>query len=304
MSDSVPLRKSFYKKILYFLILTLFPLSIASKSKDIPFLRTTDMALQTTVYTLTSKETNVRIKIIGVVHVADKEYYQNIQKMINDLDYLFYEGIRLSDSSQSNDLNHKYPLQLVTETVEELNTKKSIRKFTDLKIEIAKLLNFADQTDFLKPQENWINADMDFIQFVDVLKDYKIGFDALSTNFSIESNSMSKDFTEIINMNAIDNPVYNQKIGIFKKKMSQNLVKSAKDLCYLEEMRLARDAIIIERNKFAIGFLKPKFTSIAPLELGILYGVAHTPNFVEILTHEYNFEIESYEWLDAWSLQN
>ena len=86
--------------------------------------------------------------------------------------------------------------------------------------------------------------------------------------------------------------------------MSQNLVKSANDLAYLEEMRLPREAIIIERNKIALTFLKPKFNSQIPLELGLLYGAAHTPNFVEILTREYNFEIESCEWLDAWSLEN
>lgn len=86
--------------------------------------------------------------------------------------------------------------------------------------------------------------------------------------------------------------------------MSQNLVKSASDLCYLEEMKLPREAIIIARNKVALGFLKSKFSSEFPLELGLLYGAAHTPNFVEILTQEYKFEIESYEWLDAWSLQN
>jgi hypothetical protein len=105
-------------------------------------------------------------------------------------------------------------------------------------------------------------------------------------------------------MDQTDNPEYIARIANFKRKMSQNLVKSATDLCYLEEMRLPREAIIIERNKIALSFLKPKFNSQVPLELGLLYGAAHTPNFVEILTRDYNFEIESYEWLDAWSLQN
>ncbi|HMV44905.1 MAG TPA: hypothetical protein PKD50_20415, partial [Leptospiraceae bacterium] len=259
-----------------------------------------ETALQTSVYTLVSKDTNVRLKIIGVVHVADKEYYLNIQKIINELDFLYYEGIRVSSKMHSKNFSKNYYAQ----TLEEMDTRRSIKKYSDLKSEIARFLNFADQSELLKPKQNWINADMDFQQFVEMLKNYKIGFDSLSTNFSNDSKSISKDYSELMQMENTDSAEYSTKVLSFKKKMSQNLVKSAFDLCFLEEMRLPREAIIIERNKIALSFVKPKFNSQVPLELGLLYGAAHTPNFVEILTREYNFEIESYEWLDAWSLQN
>jgi hypothetical protein len=256
--------------------------------------------LQTSIYTLISKDTNVRLKIIGVVHVADKECYLSIQKIINDLDYLFYEGIRVKSHAQISQQN--FPLSLVTQSTEETDTLRSIKKYSDLKSEIAHFLNFADQAEHLRPKANWINADIDFNQFVELLRAYNIQFDSLS-NLSGDSQSIAKDYSEIIRMNQRDN-LYRAKIASFKKKMSQNLVKSANDLAYLEEMRLPREAIIIERNKIALTFLKPKFSSQIPLELGLLYGAAHTPNFVEILTREYNFEIESCEWLDAWSLEN
>lgn len=312
MSDSVPVRKSFYKIILLVLVYILFFIPLYSESvKDIPFLRTTETALQTSVYTLVSKDTNVRLKIIGVVHVADKEYYLNIQKIINDLDYLFYEGIRVSTAQNrsgnpilQSSLRKNNILSYVAQSTDDYDTRRSIKKYSDLKTEIARFLNFADQAELLKPKSNWINADMDFTQFVDLLRAYKIGFDSLSSHFSTDSKSISKDYSEIMNMEQTDNPEYTARIANFKRKMSQNLVKSAFDLCYLEEMRLPREAIIIERNKIALSFLKPKFKSQVPLELGLLYGAAHTPNFVEILTRDYNFEIESYEWLDAWSLQN
>ena len=306
MSDSVPLRKSFYQFLSFFLILFFFTIPVFSESpRDIPFLRTTETALQTSIYTLVSKDTNVRLKIIGVVHVADKECYLNIQKIINDLDYLFYEGIRVSNKAQSQVVDDKYPVSLVAQSTDETDTLRSIKKYSDLKLEIARFLNFADQADHLRPKANWINADIDFNQFVELLKTHRIQFDSLSSNFSGDSQSISRDYLDIIKMNPRDNPEeYRAKIANFKKKMSQNLVKSANDLAYLEEMRLPREAIIIERNKIALTFLKPKFSSQIPLELGLLYGAAHTPNFVEILTREYNFEIESCEWLDAWSLEN
>ena len=301
MSNSVPLGKSFYKYIFFILLVLIFPLRIFSDSKEIQFLRTTDTALQTSVYTLISKDTNVRLKIIGVLHIADLEYYQNIQKIINDLDYLFYEGIQINADKTISRYNHS--LSSIASEIDANQTKKSIRKNSEFKNEIARFLNFADQLEHLKPKQNWINADMNFAQFMNVLTSNQVGFDSIANNLSTENRSIVSDYLELKQIEPTT-PDYNEKVLNFKKKMSQNLVKSCQDLCFLEETKLQRTAIIIERNKVAISIVKPKFTSQVPLELGLLYGAAHTPNFVEILTHEYNFEIESYEWLDAWSLQN
>ena len=301
MSNSVPLGKSFYKYIFFILLVLIFPLRIFSDSKEIQFLRTTDTALQTSVYTLISKDTNVRLKIIGVLHIADLEYYQNIQKIINDLDYLFYEGIQINADKTISRYNHS--LSSIASEIDANQTKKSIRKNSEFKNEIARFLNFADQLEHLKPKQNWINADMNFSQFMNVLSSNQVGFDSIANNLSAENRSIVNDYLELKQLEPTT-PDYNEKVLNFKKKMSQNLVKSCQDLCFLEETKLQRTAIIIERNKVAISIVRPKFTSQVPLELGLLYGAAHTPNFVEILTHEYNFEIESYEWLDAWSLQN
>ena len=301
MSNSVPLGKSFYKYIFFILLVLIFPLRIFSDSKEIQFLRTTDTALQTSVYTLISKDTNVRLKIIGVLHIADLEYYQNIQKIINDLDYLFYEGIQINADKTISRYNHSLPS--IASEIDANQTKKSIRKNSEFKNEIARFLNFADQLEHLKPKQNWINADMNFSQFMNVLSSNQVGFDSIANNLSAENRSIVNDYLELKQLEPTT-PDYNEKVLNFKKKMSQNLVKSCQDLCFLEETKLQRTAIITERNKVAISIVKPKFTSQVPLELGLLYGAAHTPNFVEILTHEYNFEIESYEWLDAWSLQN
>lgn len=302
MSDPVPLGKSFCKLIVW-VLLYLFPLHIFSEPKEIEFLRTTETALQTSIYTLVSKDTKVRLKIIGVLHIADLEYYQNIQRIINDLDYLFYEGIHLNQEKAAIRSNPSLS-SFASEVIDENQTRNSIRKNSEFKNEIARFLNFADQLEHLRPKSNWINADMNFAQFMNVLNSYQVGLDSISGNISAENRSIIADYLELVRLDPNKTPDYNEKVLQFKRKMSKNLVQSCLDLCYLEETKLQRAAIITERNKVAISFLKPKFTSQIPLELGLLYGAAHTPNFVEILTHEYNFEIESHEWLDAWSLQN
>ena len=249
MSNSVPLGKSFYKYIFFILLVLIFPLRIFSDSKEIQFLRTTDTALQTSVYTLISKDTNVRLKIIGVLHIADLEYYQNIQKIINDLDYLFYEGIQINADKTISRYNHS--LSSIASEIDANQTKKSIRKNSEFKNEIARFLNFADQLEHLKPKQNWINADMNFSQFMNVLSSNQVGFDSIANNLSAENRSIVNDYLELKQLEPTT-PDYNEKVLNFKKKMSQNLVKSCQDLCFLEETKLQRTAIIIERNKVAI----------------------------------------------------
>ncbi|MCX7997371.1 MAG: hypothetical protein N3A69_00280 [Leptospiraceae bacterium] len=86
--------------------------------------------------------------------------------------------------------------------------------------------------------------------------------------------------------------------------MAKYLVKSARELCYDENMKIPREVIILERNRVALEYMSEKLTSNLPLELGVLYGAAHIPNFLEVLTEKYKFQIQSIIWLDAWRLDS
>lgn len=289
--------KIFMKKVLlsiFILIFYFIPVS-AEKAEKVEFLRSTDEALQTSIYQLVSPKSNIRLKIIGVVHIGDKVYYQKIREIIKDLDYLYYEGIHVPANTKLKAYRGGIsPFALeISEEMQKNRVKEAVRK----------QINFVSQVDFLKPEENWINADADFQQFTEILKSHNLGFDKLEKLLSME-NSWQKEPPEKISINPNDPEDVSKKVAFLKKKMSEVLVKSAKELCFQEEMKTTREAIILDRNKIALDFLKPQFSSTNQLELGLLYGAAHVPNFVEILTEEYNFEIESQVWLDAWNLQN
>lgn len=52
------------------------------------------IGLRTAIYGLVHPESGQKIKMIGMVHVARPEFYQEIQTELDDCDVIFYEGVR------------------------------------------------------------------------------------------------------------------------------------------------------------------------------------------------------------------
>lgn len=255
-------------------------------------LRLTDQFLQTPIYTLSNPEGTVRIRLIGVVHVADLSYYQTIQNITKDLDFLFYEGVRLSG------LDSKLSFFGITgDEVEQ----GDITNVNSLQLEIARKFHLVHQNRSLSPESNWINADVSYEELEAILKNSNLKIEELSNNLKLDN----KDIL-VQDIEKGDDPDKNidknKVLSWYKRKLAESLIQSVHEICFNNDQKHIRDAIIIERNKVAVNFIKQKFNNPNPSELGILYGVAHIPHFIQILSKEYQFEIASVEWLDAWSL--
>lgn len=262
----------------------------------IEFLRLTETALQTPIYTLSTKDTSTRIKVIGVIHVGDLKYYQYLQKIIRDLDFLFYEGIRMTHSPQSS-------MSLFGVRNEPERTKQDVKSFTSMQNQIANSFRFVEQADHLRPESNWINADVNLNQFTEILQKTNLSLGELSKNYSLDNKNIFEQDNESRELIKTENDAKKQLLW-YKKKMAWYLFKSAQELCYNEEMKVPREAIIIERNKVALSYLKEKLSTPNPYELGLLYGAAHIPHFIQTLQTDHDLEIISIEWIDAWSLKH
>lgn len=293
---NLPLR-SLGKWIFSILIyLSMFSLYSQDSSPNLEFLRLTEKALQTPIYTLSNRDSSIRVKLIGVIHVGDLEYYQELKKIIRDLDFLFYEGIRMSHSN----LPITLPYGVKNESEK---TKQDVKSFTHLQNQIALSFKFVEQADYLRPESNWINADVNLNQFTEILQKTNLSLEALSKNLSLDNKNIFEQDKESRETLKYDSDQKNL-LHWYKRKMAVYLVKSANDLCFNEEMKVPREVIIIERNKVALGYLKEKLRSPNPSELGLLYGAAHIPHFVETLKNEHDFQVNSIEWVDAWSLNS
>lgn len=281
-----------------FLFVSFFPLVYAQETKlqEFEFLRIQSGSLQTAVYSLEHPESFVRIKLVGLIHVGDAKYYKSITKIMNDMDYVFYEGIRMDQPASSIS-----PINFISQS--NLPSKKGIQNIVNFQSEFARYFNLVEQGDYLKPKQNWINADVNFFDFVEILKNLNINLEQLSRTLTLESKvSLEQDISPEDMIQIED--TRSTALMKYKRRMAKYLVKSARELCYDENMKLPREAIIIERNKVALEYMDEKLRSNLPLELGVLYGAAHLPHFLEVLQEKYKFQIQSIFWLDAWRLEN
>ncbi len=283
-------------KFFIFINFTLLAQDNEKKILELEFLRIQSGSLQTAIYSLEHPESFVRIKLVGLIHVGDAKYYKTILKLMNDMDYVFYEGIRVDQS-----VSLPFSFNFVSQN--SIPSKKGIQNIINFQSEFAKYFNLVEQADYLKPKPNWINADVNFFDFIEILKNLNISLEQLSRTLTLESkvsleqDISPEDLVQVEDTRAII-------LMKYKRRMAKYLVKSAKELCYDENMKIPREAIIIERNKIALEYMDDKLRSNLPLELGVLYGAAHLPNFLEVLQEKYKFQIQSIIWVDAWRLES
>lgn len=284
-------RKVWVFLICFFSILTAQELP----NQEIEFLRIQDGALQTAIYTM-SHPSGIKLKIIGMIHVGEASYYKNILQITKDMDFIFYEGIRMNHSLVTS------PKTILLQTP--LNsTKKGIQNISSFQNEFARHFDLVEQGEYLKPKENWVNADVKFSEFLGILRNLDISLEQLSQNLSMDTKVWLDQDTNLEDtITAQDS----REIAVqkYKRKMARYLIRSARELCFEENMKVPREAIIVERNKIALTYLDEKLRAQGPGELGLIYGAAHLPHFVEAIQSNYNFTIEHVEWLDAWRLDN
>jgi hypothetical protein len=270
-------------------------LVIFSQTEKLETIRVTETNLQTPVLTLSSKFYTPKIKLYGMVHLGEKSYYHKILELLEEPDFIFFEGVNLNQVSFKKD----FPVKIISQTEKD---KLKFLDSMDQKNILAKALKLDSQTRLIKPTKysNWIHADIDINELM--LSLYK---DKTTLQSILKLPSSSEEpIYQVIHDYKQNNAEWSQeKILENRKIVAKSLLESANLFCYDPNYKVIRDIMIIQRNKKAISVLKEALKTNENLKLGIIYGVAHIPNFVEILSQDFNFEIESIEWINAWNLQ-
>jgi hypothetical protein len=222
-----------------------------------------------------------QVDLVGAVHVADRDYFQELQDRFDDYEMVLYELVGDPDGSER-------PAGIGLNLVGLL--QGGMKDALGLAFQL-------EEIDYDRP--NFVHADMTATEFSEAMKQREetwLGtfmelYAASAVAQSSASQSPEAALLEVL--------FASDRQQAFKRMMARSLVDQQQVLEVLggEE----GSTLITERNRKALSVLERELDR-GTRHLALFYGAGHLPDFHRRLVGEFGFELESVEWLDAWVL--
>lgn len=262
------------------LALLLFPHAVADGS----FVRmkdgktSADAALQTAYAVYTSPTSNVEIVLYGVVHIAEEEYFDQVQQHLDGYDVVLFEGVS------------------PTEGIEPDDTMKAIGKLQGVMGELLGLQFQKDGIDYTRT--NLVHADMTQQQLLDAVDG------DMSALFPMAGLLENDGLKQIL-------PMLEGGLGFLKPlmdsqpEMRDNLKRQMASQLSGTDMSAmggAMQEVLIEaRNEVAMQVLHKQLETTTSGSIAIFYGAAHMPDFEKRLA-AMGFTQKEMRWESAWNI--
>jgi len=258
-------------------------------SKDQP------SALETAVarYVPAKSKSDLTIDLIGAVHVADRAYYEKLNKMFEEYDVLLYElvappGTRIEKGGRKSD----NPVSMLQ------NMMKSI---LDLDLQ-------TERVDYSK--KNFVHADMSPDQMAEAMR--KRGETGLTLVLNLFADALKQQNLQELKkqkMPAKNKPdedldifslLFDPESGMkLKRAMAEQMVELGGGAGLGSTLT---NLLITDRNGAAFKVLERELAQ-GHKKIGIFYGAAHLPDFDKRLREKLGLKRTSERWLKAWDLQ-
>ncbi len=228
---------------------------------------------------------DLRVDLISAVHVADKSYYENLNKLFKTYDVVLYElvapeGTRVGDKAASEG---KGLLSMI---------QTGMKEMLGLTFQL-------DEVDY--SPKNFVHADIspdDFMKSMDekgesffsmFLRMWLVGMQQQATNPDA-MNDMDLLFAYFS-----DNREKQMKIVAAQQFMSMDVVMDA-----MEGDK--GSTIVSARNLKALKVLRREIEK-GNKTFAIFYGAAHMPEMEKVLMEEFKLKKAQVNWIDAWDLR-
>jgi hypothetical protein len=265
----------------------------ASKVEEPKFIRVRKddenrpQTMETAVISYTSKaRPGVTIDLIGAVHIADRSYYDELNKQFENYDVVLYElvakeGTRIPKEGRKEKSSH--PIGMMQDGMSTV-------------LELSHQLACIDYT-----KENLVHADMSPEEFSKSMEQrgesfFQMFLRMMGTGIAQSAAGASgMNDTEIL-------------LALFSKDRAYKLkMIMAQQFQALEGSMSALDGpegstIITERNKRCFVVLDKQLAE-GKKKIGVFYGAGHLPDMQRRLAADYGFERSGESWLTAWQLQ-
>jgi hypothetical protein len=245
------------------------------------------LALETVIVTFTKADSKeVTVDLIGAVHIGDKSYYDELNKIFASYDVLLYElvapeGTRIPKGGRGAGSGH--PISAM---------QSGMKSMLGLEFQLECI-------DYTK--ENFVHADMSPDEFAKSMKDRGESF------FQMFLRMMGQGMAEQAKPGGGSSDV-NILLALFAKDRELRLKRiMAEQFEDLEGSMAALEGedgstIITERNKKAFEVLQREITA-GKKRIGVFYGAGHLPDMQQRLIADFGLQPSSHRWLSAWSLQ-
>jgi hypothetical protein len=244
------------------------------------------IALQTALVRLAAtgaEQADVFVDLIGVIHVADKAYYEDINRRLGDYDAVLYELVARPNA------NIPRPGQGARSAVGGL--QMGMTGMLDLAYQL-------DCIDYTAP--NMVHADMSPEEFLDTMRQRNDSI--VGTFFRVMGRGLAERAKK-----PLDPQDWQVVTALFAEDRPHRLkLALAKQFADLEDQMSVFEGadgstIITERNKKALQVLARELEA-GKKQIAVLFGAGHLPDMQRRLEKEFGMKTIRTEWLPAWSL--
>jgi len=244
------------------------------------------VALETAIasYQGAVNDKQVQVDLIGAVHIADKAYYDELNKAFESYDVVLYELVAPRDTTPTPGQRSAHPVSF-------------------LQVAMKDLLSLQFQLDCIDyGKKNFVHADMTPEEF--------------SESMNQRGESMMQMFLRMFGQSIAMQSREPGRNGdaqlltaLFAKPELRSLRLKQIMAEQFEDMEAATavldgpegSTIVTERNKAALRVLKQQLDA-GHARIAIFYGAAHLPDMDERLAADFQLKRSGTKWLTAWDL--
>ncbi len=260
----------------------------AAKPKGTQFIRinTNDkgeaVAMQAAIVSYVGENADgkkVQVDLIGVIHIADRAYYKQLNKEFEAYDALLYELVAPKNARPGRGEGSIYG-------------------------PVAGMLDLDDQLAVIDySKDNFVHADMTWEEMAESMKKRKESITNMifrAVGHSLAQQSTKEGGVSDGDLLAALLFSKNRALGV-KKILARQFGDMEGAMSILEGPD--GSTLITERNKAALAVLKDELAG-GKAKIGIFYGAGHLPDMESRLFEDFKLKKDSERWLTCWDLKD
>lgn len=242
-------------------------------------------SLQTAVatYRQVGQADGIEVVLIGAVHIAEPNYYSQLNQLFKSFDALLYEMVTDPEMGIPDP------------------KERGLSPISTIQVGMKEMLELSFQLDEVDYKaKNFVHADMTPKEFFDTMNSRKEGvlqmfFRSIGSGIALQSTGRGSG-----------------DVGLLAALVAEDRAKGLRR-AFAEQMQMmdgqmaaltgedGKSTLITERNAKAFEVLEREMKA-GKKKLGIFYGAGHLKDMHERLLEEHGMELVETKWLDAWGL--